>query len=143
MLVLFLFSKIRLCLHKATTNFLSFQFLYAIYSFIWDNVLALIFLIYNDIYLEHTNHHTKHVKDPKNLYKKTIIKELGLLKKIVIIQWNIKRRKTCFCLQWNYYKQFLMLLMLKHTINLIWREKTQNWQNNQKINTQQRNALEN
>ena len=139
MLVLFLFSKIRFCLHKATINFLSFQVLYAIYSFIWDNVLALIFLIYNDIYLEHT----KHVKDPKNLYKKTIINELGLLKKIVIIQWNIKRRKTCFCLQWNYYKQFLMLLMLKHTINLIWREKTQNWQNDQKINTQQRKALEN
>ena len=49
-------------------------------------LLAFIVLIYNDVYLEYTNNHTKHVKDPNNLYKKTIINELDLLKKIVIIQ---------------------------------------------------------
>ena len=87
MLVLFLFSKIRLCLHKATIIYLSFPFFYTIYSFISDNSFSFfIFLIYNDVYLEHTKHHAKHLKDPQNLYKKTIINELDLRKKIIIIQ---------------------------------------------------------
>ena len=41
------------------------------------------------------------IKELRDVIYKTIIDELDFLKKTVIIQWNIRRKNICYCLQLN------------------------------------------
>ena len=102
LITLLLLSNIRLLLYKITMNYLLSLFFCVIYSFILDHFLSsflsffffLLFyfvLVFNDAYSEYTqrckNTTVKDVKGfSKSFYLKTIIDQLELLKKTIVIQ---------------------------------------------------------
>ena len=59
---------------------------------------------------------------------KTIISGLHIVKKTVIIQWNVKKKRIeRFTIIWNQInrkKKYLILAIRKNTIKLIWRKKS-------------------
>ena len=70
LIMLFLLSKIRLCLYKIAINYLLFPFFFAIYSFIYGQFFAFfVFLIHNNVYFEYTQRHKKDDNQrPQRLY---------------------------------------------------------------------------
>ena len=64
-------------------------------------LLILCFPIYNSVYAKYCQSYRKICKSMKSktLSLKTIINELGFLRKTVIIQWNVWKKNIYFCLQ--------------------------------------------
>ena len=86
--------KVGLCFYKITIKYLLFPFFYAIYSYKAIHFFPFfVFLLYSDVYFEHTQQYKKD-GNQKALFK-IIIGELDFLKKTVVVQLNIKRKKIC------------------------------------------------
>ena len=64
-------------------------------------LLILCFPIYNNVYAKYCQSYKKICQSMKSktLSLKTIINELGFLRKTVIIQWNVWKKNIYFCLQ--------------------------------------------
>lgn len=65
------------------------------------------------------------------MYLKTLIGELDLIIKTIIIDWNVWKKKR-FAIACNEINKKYDANSSKNTINLLWKAKTQNWWNNQK-----------
>ena len=59
----------------------------------------------------------------------TVTNKSNFQKKTIIVEWNIKHQKknNLHLFETNLTeKKYVILVMLKNTINLVWNEKTQN-----------------
>ena len=100
LIILVLLPKLMLCSYKSTTSYLLSLFFYAVCSFIYSYIrkIPFCFFVLSSIkYVinsEYTQAYKKILqKKSKGLYLKAIMDQLDLLKKTVIFQGNIKRKR--------------------------------------------------
>ena len=100
LIILVLLPKLMLCSYKSTTSYLLSLFFYAVCSFIYSYIRKILFCFFvlssikYVINSEYTQAYKKILqKKSKGLYLKAIMDQLDLLKKTVIFQGNIKRKR--------------------------------------------------
>ena len=100
LIILVLLPKFMLCSYKSTTSYVLSLFFYAVCSFIYSYIRKILFCFFvlssikYVINSEYTQAYKKILqKKSKGLYLKAIMDQLDLLKKTVIFQGNIKRKR--------------------------------------------------